>query len=128
MQKKSTDINDKLTNRHLAASEEEYCQETRRIIKLADRKDYLECDERKKKKQCVAVGLVKNKKIKTVNPNLVILNLLLICAHMKKNFNFSIKIDLTDKNYVFDEPNIKQLDHIVEEVISDCMQIFHGFK
>ena len=62
---KSSDINDKLTNRDLAASEEYYCQETRRIIKVADKNDHLEPDDREKKKQSVVVKLVK--KIKNEN-------------------------------------------------------------
>ena len=39
-----------------------------------------------------------------------------------------MNIDFTYKNKVFDEPNINQLDYIVEEVITDCMQNFHSFK
>ena len=49
-------------------------------------------------------------------------------AHIKDNFHFRRNNDLTDKKFVSDDPNINQLNNIVEENIRDCMQYFQRFQ
>ena len=49
-------------------------------------------------------------------------------AHKMKHIDFRINIDLTDKKYVFDEPDVYHSDNIAKEAIEDCTQLFHTYK
>ena len=48
------------------------------------------------------------------------------CSY-KEDFNSRMFSDLTDKKYVFDDPNFNHLDNIVEKVSAVCMPYFYSF-
>ena len=47
-------------------------------------------------------------------------------AHIKQNTDFRVNKNYTDRKYIFDDPDVYQLDNIVED-FEDCMQSFHRF-
>ena len=59
--KRSNEINQRLTNRHLAASRESCCQQREIITKLVDTKDHFETDDSESTKKCGIVKLMKER-------------------------------------------------------------------
>ena len=64
---RSNDINQRVTNRHLARSREHFCQQCIRTVILPVKKDHLESDEQKITKKCCIVKPAK--KINYSNPS-----------------------------------------------------------
>ena len=108
----------------MAACRENYCQKCKKKqLNIADKRDHLESDEHENKKKfwyCGACGtdIKRNSKSPQIKPT----------ALINKGFKFRTNNDLTDKNYVFDESDIKHSDNIAEEAITDCIQYFHRFN
>ena len=89
---------------------------------MADKRHHSESDKNKNKKilcfyEARETDIKKNSESSVIKPT----------ALIKKNV-FKINNDLTDNMDAFDEPDIKHLDNIVEEAITDCLQCFQRKK
>ena len=47
---------------------------------------------------------------------------------MQKNFNFKLNDYPNNRKYVFYQQDFYQIDKIVEEAVTDCIQYFHGIN
>ena len=115
--------NHELTNTHLAANNQYYCQQCKRILSLADKRFHLQSNEHKNSKRmwyCEAYK--KDIKISTKSSHIK------SAAHLEKEVISRINNNLTDKTYTYTNPDFEQADNLVKRAIDESTQHFHRFK
>ena len=112
-----------LTNTHLAANNQYYCQQCKQILNLADKRFHLESNEHKNSKRMWYCEACK----KDINNNTKSSHIK-SQAHIENEVISRINNNLTDKTYTYINPNFEQVDDLIKRTIDECTQHFHRFK
>ena len=121
--KRNNKHNLELTNTHLAANNQYYCQQCKRILSLADKRIHLQSNEPKNSKRmwyCEACK--KDIYINTKSSHIK------SAAHLENEVISRINNNLTHKTNAFINPNFEQVDNLVKRASDDCTQHFHRFE
>ena len=121
--KRNNKYNDELTNAHLAAINQYYCQQCKQIINLADKRFHLQSDEYKNSKRMWYCDLCK----KDININTKSSHIK-SAAHIENEVISRINNNLTDRTYRYINPDYERVDNLVKRAIDDCTKYFHRFK
>ena len=121
--KRNNKYNHELTNTHLAAINQYYCQQCKKIINLADKRLHLQSDEHKNSKRMWYCDICK----KDININTK-------SSHIKSATHIEIEVfsrinnNLTDRTYTYINPDFEKVDDLVKRAIDDCTKYFYRFK
>ena len=121
--KRNNKYNHEITNTHLAANNQYYCQQCKRIINLADKRFHLQSNEHKNSKRMWYCEVCK----KDININTKSSHIK-SAAHIKNEVISRINNNLTDKTYTYINPDFEKVDNLVERAIDDCKKYFRRFK
>ena len=115
--------NHDLTNTHLAANNQYYCQQCERIINIADKRFHLQSNEHKNSKQMWYCEACKK------DINIITKSSHIKCAaHIENEVISRINNNLTDKTSRYINPDFEQVDNLIKRAIDECTQNFHRFK
>ena len=121
--KRNNKYNHDLTNTHLAANNQYYCQQCKRILNLADKRLHLQSDEHKNSKRMWYCELCrKNININTKSSHIK------SATHIENEIISRINNNLTDRIYTYNNPDFEKVDNLVQRAIDDCTKYFHRFK
>ena len=112
-----------LINTHLAANNQYYYQQGKRILNIADKRFHLKSNEHKNSKRmwyCEACE--KDKNINTKSSHIK------SAAHIENEVISRINNNLTDKTYRYINPDFEQVDDLIKRAIDESTQHFHRFK
>ena len=121
--KRNNKYNHELTNVHLAANNQYYCQQCKRIINLADKRFHLQPNEHKNSKRMWYCEACK----KDININTKSSHIK-SAAHIENEVICRINNNLTDETYRYINPDFEQVDDLIKRAIDQCIQHFHRFK
>ena len=121
--KRNNKYNDELTNAHLAANNQYYCQQCKKVVNLADKRLHLQSDEHKNSKRMWYCELCK----KDINVNTKSSHIK-SAAHIENEVITRINSNLTDRIYTYINPDFEKVDDLVRRAIEDCTKYFHRFK
>ena len=121
--KRNNKYNHELTNAHLAANNQYYCQQCKRILSLADKRFHLQSNEHKNSKRMWYCEVCK----KDININTKSSHIK-SAAHIENEVISRINNNLTDKTYTYINPDFEKVDNLVKRAIDDCTKYFHGVK
>ena len=121
--KRNNKYNHELTNTHLAANNQYYCQQCKRIINLADKRFHLQSNEHKNSKKMWYCEVCK----KDININTKSSHIK-SAAHIENEVISRINNNLTDKTYTSINSDFEKVYNLVERAIDDCKKYFHRFK
>ena len=121
--KRNNKYNHELTNTHLAANNQYYCQQCKRILNIADKRFHLQSNEHKNSKRMWYCEACK----KDININTKSSHIK-SAAHIENEVISRIKNNLTDKTYRYINPDFEQVDDLIKRAIDECTQHFHRFK
>ena len=121
--KRNNKYNHDLTNTHLAANNQYYCQQCKRILNLADKRLHLQSNEQKNSKRMWYCDVCK----KDININTKSSHIK-SATHIENEVISRINNNLTDKTYTYINPDFEKVDNLVERAIDDCRKYFHRFK
>ena len=121
--KRNNKYNHELTNTHLAAISQYFCQQCRRILNLADERFQLQSNEHKNSKRMWYCEACK----KDVNINTKSCHMKSVTLIQKEVFS-RIKNNLTDKTNTYINPDLEQVDNLFKRDIDESTQHFHRFK
>ena len=121
--KRNSKYNHELTNTHLAANNQYYCQQCKKVINLADKRFHLQSNEHKNSKRMWYCEVCK----KDININTKSSHIK-SAAHIENEVISRINNNLTDKTYTYINPDFEKVDNLVERAIDDCTKYFHRFK
>ena len=121
--KRNNKNNHDLTNTHLAANKQYYCQQCKKVINLADKRFHLQSNEHKNSKRMWYCEVCK----KDININTKSSHIK-SAAHIESEVISRINNNLTDKTYTYINPDFEKVDNLVERAIDDCTKYFHRFK
>ena len=121
--KRNNKYNRDLTNTHLAANNQYYCQQFKKVINLADKRFHLQSNEHKNSKRMWYCAVCK----KDININTKS-SLIKSVAHIENDIISRINNNLTDKTYTYTNPNFEKVDNLIKRAIDDCRKYFHRFK
>ena len=115
--------NQDLTNTHVAANNQYYCQQCKTILNSADKRFHLQSNEHKNSKRmwyCEACK--KDINIDTKSSHIK------SAAHLENEVIYRININLTDKTYTYINSDFEKVDNLIKRAIDECTQHFHRFK
>ena len=115
--------NHELTSTHLAAKNQYYCQQCKRIINLADKRFHLQSSEHKNSKRMWYCEACK----KDININTKSSHIQ-SAAHIDNEVISRINKNLTDKTYTYNNPDIEHVDNLIKRAVHGCTQHVHRFK
>ena len=121
--KRNNKFNHELTNAHLAASNQYYCQQCKRILNLADKRFHLQSNEHKNAKRMWYCEVCK----KDININTKSSHIK-SAEHIENEVISRINNNLTDRTYRYINPDFEKVDDLVKRAIDDCTKYFHRFK
>ena len=121
--KRNNKYNHELTNAHLAANNQYYCQQCKSILNLADKRLHLQSDEHKNSKRMWYCELCK----KDININTKSSHIK-SATHIENEVISRINNNLTDRTYRYINPDYERVDNLVKSAIDDCTKYFHRFK
>ena len=110
--KRNNKYNHEITNTHLAANNQYYCQQCKEILNLADERFHLQSNEHKNKKilwYCEAFK--KDININTKSSHIK------SAAHIENEVFPRTNIDLTDKTYRYINPDLEQVNVFLKELL-----------
>ena len=112
-----------LTNTHLAAKNQYYCQQCKRILSLADKRFHLQSNEHKNSKRMWYCEVCK----KHININTRSSHIK-SAAHIENEVISRKNNNLTDKTYTYINPDFEKVDNLVIRAIDDSTKYLHRFK
>ena len=112
-----------LTNTNLAANNQYYCQQCKKVINLADKRFHLQSNEHKNSKRIWYCELCK----KDININTKSSHIK-SATHIENEVISRINNNLTDRTYTYINPDFEKVDNLVQRAIDDCTKYFHRFK
>ena len=115
--------NNKYNNTHLAANNQYYCQQCRKVINLADKGLHLQSNEHKNSKRMWYCELCK----KDININTKSSHIK-SALYIENEIISSINNNLTDRTYTYNNPDFEKVDNLVQRAIDDCTKYFHRLK
>ena len=115
--------NHELTNTHLTANNQYYCQQCKRILGLAEKRFHLQSNEHKNSKRMWYCEVCK----KDININTKSSHIK-SAAHKENEVISRINSNFTDKTYTYINPDFEKVDNLIKRVIDDCTKYFHRFK
>ena len=121
--KRNNKYNHELTNAHLAANNQYYCQQCKRILNLADKRLHLQSDDHKNSKRMWYCDICK----KDININTKSSHIK-SATHIENEVISRINNNLTDRTYTYINPDFAKVDDLVKRAIDDCTKYFHRFK
>ena len=121
--KRNNKYNHELTNTHLAANNQYYCQQCKQILNIADERFHLQSKEHKNSKRMWFCEACK-KDINIITKSSHIKS----AAHIENEVISRINNNLTDKTYRYINPDFEQVDNLIKRAIDECTQHFHRFK
>ena len=121
--KRNNRYNHELTNTHLAANNQYYCQQCKKVINLADKRLHLQSNEHKNSKRMWYCELCK----KNININTKSSHIK-SALHIENEIISRINNILTDRTYTYINPDFERVDNLVQRAIDDCTKYFHRFK
>ena len=121
--KRNNKYNHELTNAHLAAINQYYCQQCKRILNLADKRFHLQSNEHKNAKRMWYCDICK-KDINIYTKSSHIKS----ATHIENEVISRINNNLTDRTYTYINPDFEKVDDLVKRAIGDCTKYFHRFK
>ena len=121
--KRNKNHNHEITNAHLAANDQYYCQQCKRILSLADKRFHLQSNEHKNSERmwyCEACkkDIIFNTKSSHIKS----------ATHIENEVISGINNNLTDKTYTFINPDFEKVDNLIKRTIDECTQHFRRFK
>ena len=115
--------NHDLTNTHLAAKNQYYCQQCKKVINLAGKRFHLQSNEHKNSKRVWYCELcTKDININTKSSHIK------SALHIENEIISRINNNLTDRKYTNNNPDFEKVDNLVQRTIDDCTKYFHRFK
>ena len=121
--KRNNKYNHEVTNTHLAANNQFFCQQCKRILNLADKRLHLQSNEHKNSKRMWYCEVCKKDiNIKTKSFHIK------SAAHIENEVMSRINDNLTDKTYTYINPDFEKIDNLVKRAIDECTQDLHRFK
>ena len=120
--KRNNKYNHELTNTHLAANNQYYCQQCKQILNIADKRLHLQSNELKNSKRMWYCDVCK----KDININTKSAHIK-SAAHIENEVISRINNNLTDKTYRYINPDFEQVDNLIKRAIDECTQHFHRF-
>ena len=121
--KRNNNYNHESTNTHLAVINQNYCQQCKRIINLADKKLHLQSNEHKDNKKMWYCDVCK----KDININTKSSHIK-SAAHTENEVISRINNNLTDETYTYINPDCERVDNLVKSAIDYSTKYFHRFK
>ena len=121
--KRNNKYNHELTNTHLAANNQYYCQQCKKVINLADKRFHLQSNEHKNSKRMWYCEVCK----KDININTKSSHIK-SAPHRENEVISRINNNFTDKTYTYINPDFEKVDDLVRRAIEDCTKYFHRFK
>ena len=121
--KRNNKNNHELTNTHLAATNQYYCQQCKRISSLTDKSFHLQSNEHKNSKRMWYCEVCK----KDININTKSSHIK-SATHIENEVTSRKNNNLTDETYTFINPDFEKVDNLVKTAIDDCTKYFHRFK
>ena len=121
--KRNKKYNHELTNKHLTANNQYYCQQCNRILGLTDKRFHLQSNEHENSKRMCYCEVCK----KDINNNTKSSHIK-SAAHIENEVFSRIKNNLTDKTYTFINLDFENVDTLVERAFDDCTNYFHTIK
>ena len=121
--KRNKKYNHELTNTHLAANNQYYCQQCKKVMNLTDKIFHLQSNEHKNSKRMWYCEVCK----KDINNNTKASHIK-SAAHIENEVISRINNNLTDKTYTYINPDSAKIDNLVERAIGDCTKYFHRFQ
>ena len=121
--KRINNYNLDLTNTHLAANNQCYCQQCKKVINLADKRFHLQSNEHKNSKRMWYCEVCKKD-----------INIITKSSHIESVSHIEIEVisrinnNPTDKTNTYINPDFDKVDDLVERAIDDCTKYFHRFK
>ena len=121
--KRNNKYTHELTNTHLAANNQYYCQQCKKILNLATKSFHLQSNEHKNSKRMWYCEVCKKD-----------INIITKSSHIKSTAHIENEVisrnnnNLTDKTYTYINPDFEKVDNLVEGAIIDCTNYFHRFK
>ena len=106
--KQNNKYNHALTNTHLAANNQYYCQQGKRILSLADIRFHSQSNEHKNsKRMCYCDAFEKDININTNSSHFK------SAAHLENEVISGINNNLTDKTYTYIIPDFEKVDNLI---------------
>ena len=121
--KRNIKYNHELTNTHLAANNQYYCQQCKKILNLADKRFHLQSIEHKNSRRMLYCEACK----KDININTKSSHIK-SATHIENEVISRINKKLTVKTYTYINPDLEQVDNLIKRAIDECTQHFHRFK
>ena len=110
--KRKNKYNHEVTNTHLAANNQYYCQNCQKILNLADKRIHLQSNEHKNNKKMSYCELCK----KDININTKSSHIK-SAAHIENEVISTKNKNLTDKTYTYINPDFEQVDNFLKELL-----------
>ena len=121
--KRNNKYNQELTNKHLAANNQYFCQQCKKTLNIADKRVHLQSNEDKSfERMWYCEASKKGININTKSSHIK------SAAHIENEIISRINNNLTDKTYTYINPDFEKVDNLVERVIDNCTKYFHRFK
>ena len=121
--KRNNKYNHELTNSHLAAFNQYYCQQCKKILNLADKRFHLQSNDHENAKRMWYCDICeKDIKINTKSSHIKSV------THIQNEVISRIINNLTDRTYSYINPDYERVDNLVKNAIDDCTKYFHRFK
>ena len=121
--KRNNKDNHNLNNTHLAANNQYYCQQCKRIINLADKIFLLQSNkDENSKRMLYCEACKKDLNINTKSSHIK------SAAHTENEIISRMNNNLTDKTYTYINPDFGKLENLVKRAIDECTQHLHRFK
>ena len=112
-----------LTNTHLAAINQYYCQQCKKVLNLADKILHLQSNEHKNSERMWYCELCK----KDININTNSSHIK-YAAQIENEVISRINNNLTDRTYTYLNPDFEKVNNLVQRAIDVCTKYFHRFK
>ena len=116
--KRNNKYNHELTNTHLAANNQYYCRQCKKVINLADKRLHLQSNEHKNSKRMWYCEVCK----KDININTK--SHIKSALHIENEVISRINNNLTDKIYTYINPDFEKVDDLVRRAIKIVQNTF----
>ena len=121
--KRKNKYNHDLTNTHLAADNQNFCQQCKRLPNLPDKRFHLQSNEHEKFRRMWYCETCK------LDDDFITKSSHIQSAALIENEVFSrINNSLRDKTNTYINPDFEQVDNLNRRAIDECTQHFHRFK
>ena len=121
--KRNNKYNHELANTHLAANNQCFSHQCKKMLTLANKSFHLRSNEQNNNKRMwLCEACKKDKNINTKSSHIK------STPHLENEVLSRINNNLTDKTYKYINPGFEKVDKLIKRIIDECTQHFHRFK